>query len=356
MESEKDIDSNGIKKALSEYFATRNILAEEDESAISVLSMLVKNETLTEDDVAAILSSGNPHQALDIAFTLLLQRNRESRTEEEMEADKKARLEDQIKDNVVLLFIQAFPDQQTEERLKEWKETGRFSRFRNYNDAAIVFAENGGWRSIGRMIYGWDDSSTLEGDTIAIIDLLNLLYTSTALTVKVKKGQAKNLELTGGNKKLLERIIIEWLKPKLDPSTNLLAMAGSKESYEHLKRMAESSPNRLDFVWYEELAKIRSKLEEWHNEKICYEEGKKIDYYYSLWEEIIPWTKDQSQTDRMVFLYKLGNAFQLYELDTTLDLNNGQDRKELADRIKYSIKRQRKWEIKMGKRKGNSPN
>lgn len=355
MEAEIDKTPKSVNDFLTEYFAQFNSLTEEDKSDIYMLSFILEGSELKEEEYTAILASVNPHQALQTSMEIFRQRREENMTKEEREYERKTRLEDQIKDKVVLLFIQDFPDQYTEERLKEWKETGRFSRYRNYNEAAMKFADNGGWSCLGNTIYGWHESSTTEGDTIAIIDLLNLLKSNTSLTIKAKQGQAKNLELTGGSLKLLERMVIDWLQPKLDHSTSLISMASSKESYERLKRLADNDPDKLNFVWYEELTKTKNKLEEWHKEKVCYEEGKRNDYYYSVWEEIIPWTEDQSQTDRMVFLYKLGNAFQLYELDSNLDLSNGQDRKELADRIKYAIKRQRKWEIKMGKRKGNFP-
>lgn len=353
MDSLNDNESQDFGQMIKDYFANRNVLSEEDESCISMLSFLMERNKLTEEEWKSILLCENPRKALDKLFAIEAQKRKDNMTEEEKEEERKRRLEDKIKDSVVLLFVQDFPDEQTEERLKEWKKTGRFSRFRNYNEAAEIFANNDGWRSIERMIYGLNDSQTIEGDTIPVIELLDLIKSSTEISIKSKTGIHKSVNLRGRSKELLERIILDWLDERLNPHIWARKMARSQEQYERLLALSDSPMK--EYVWQEDLSKTKEVLQNWHDEKITFPEGKELDYYYSLWEEIIPWKESQNKTERMIFLYKLGIAFQLDSMDNSIDLENGNDRKELADKIKYRIKSQRKWEKKMGKRTGNFP-
>ena len=355
MDSIKNKGKQDLSQMIKNYFANQIILSEEDESCISILALLIeKNEGFTEEELKSILECDNPRNALDKLFSIDTQKREANMTEDEKETERKRRLEDEIKNSVVLLFIQEFQDEYTEERLKEWKATGRFSRFRNYNQPAEIFANNGGWRSIDRMLYGWNDSASVEGNTIPIIQLLDILRTSNEITIKSKNGIHKSIDLRGESKKLLEGMILDWLDERLNPALQAKKIAPySVERQEQL--IALSNSPLKDFVWREELAKTKEVLQKWHNEKISFPEGKELDYYYSFWEEIIPWTDNQNQTDRMIFLYKLGIAFQLYPQDTSKDLGYYQDRKDLADNIKYKIKRQRNWEKRMGKRNGNFP-
>lgn len=354
MDSLNDNESQDFSQMIKDYFANRNVLSEEDESCITMLSFLMERNKLTEDEWKSILLCENPRKALDKLFAIEAQKRKDNMTEEEKEQERKRRLEDEIKDSVVLLFVQNFPDERTEERLKEWKETGRFSRFRNYNEAAEIFANNGGWRSLERMIYGWNDSHTIEGDTIPIIELLDIIKSSTEINIKSKTGISKSINLKGNGMKLLESMIVEWLDNRINPYAQVKNIAPhSIERQERLLALSDSPMK--EYVWQEDLLKTKEVLHNWHNDKITFPEGKELDYYYSLWEEIIPWKESQNLTDRMIFLYKLGIAFQLYQPDTNKDLDNYTNRKELTDNIKYKIKRQRKWEKKMGKRTGNFP-
>lgn len=355
MDSINDNESQELGQMIKDYFANRNVLSEEDESCVSMLEYLLKGNTqLTEEEWHSIFSYNNPRKALERFFEIGREKREKSMTEEEKEEERKRRLEDEIKNSVVLLFIQGFPDELTEERLKEWKETGNFSRFRNYNEAAEIFANKGGWRSIERMIYGWNDSTSIEGETIPIIELLDMVKSSKELNIRSKSGIAKSISLKGEGKRILEDMIVEWLDKRLNPY--VVAKNIAPKSIERQERLVAISNSPFKgFVWQEELAKTKEVLQNWHNEKISFPEGKELDYYYSLWEEIIPWTKSQNQTDRMIFLYKLGIAFQLYQQDTSKNLDYYQDRKDVADNIKYRIKRQRDWEKKMGKRSGNFP-
>lgn len=355
MDSINDNESQDFSRMIKDYFANRNILTEEDESCVSMLEYLLKGNTqLTEEEQHSIFICDNLRKALEKFFEIGRNKREKNMTEEEREDERKRRLEDEIKDSVVLLFIQEFPDERTEERLKEWKGTGYFSRFRNYNESAEAFANNGGWRSIERMIYGWNDSTSIEGETIPIIELLDIIKSSDEINIKSKAGIAKSMNLKGEGKRLLESMIMEWLDKRINPYVQAKNIAPhSIESQERLLALSDSPLK--EYVWQEDLLRTKEVLQNWHNEKVAFPEGKELDYYYSLWEKIIPWKENQNLTERMIFLYKLGIAFQLYPQDTSKDLDNYVCRKEVADKIKYCIKRQRNWEKKLGKRSGNFP-
>ena len=257
-------------------------------------------------------------------------------------------MEDEIKNDVVLLFIKYFPDESSEKRLLKFQETGRWC---NYNEAAKTFAQNGGWADLERYLNNWNLSSSIEEDTIPILDLLSILKTNDSIVVKNKTGNLKNLTLDKGSKKLLEKIITDWLEPRLNIVSSL-----TTDSKEH---DSEQNGNRkMKDIWICDIQALKDKLNEWHENKISYKEGKEMDYYFSHWEEIIPWTENHKRntTERMIFLYRLAIAFKMIPKETIPDLENGYDRQELSKKIQYQIERQRKWEKSLEKRNGNFPN
>lgn len=352
MDSKNYIDYNPTKEALMEFYQKElgRDLTEGDESNIDVLSLHIYHNQFTEEEYNQIFQDPNPQNGVEVASHILMQHYEESKSEWERKYDADRKKEDQIKDEVVYLFLKYFPDDETEERLKRWEKYGRY---RNYNQPAMTFADKGGFKYINAE--DWFNCATIEQDTIPIMELFSMLTNATEITIKTS-GRVRKTILKNRSQRLLKLMIEEWLEERLNPSKSLIRHAQSQEEIESLEALRDSSPNKLDFVWTEEPLRMISKLQEWHNDKICYDEEKhKLRYYYSTWEEIIPWQDTQSITERMIFLYRLGIAFQFDKEDTSLDLTNGDTRKELADKIKYQIKAQREWEIKKGKRVGNSP-
>lgn len=271
-------------------------------------------------------------------------------SEDERKASDKRRLEDEIKNDVVLLFIKYFPDNRTEERLEKFKKTGRWC---NYNEAAITFAQNGGWKDLERHLNNWDLSKSIEEDTIPILDLLSMLKTNDSLVIKNKSGKLKNIILNKGSKQLLERMIIDWLEPRI----NLISFSSTNNESFKVDDIEFGNNHIVEHLWDQDMSIIKEKLKEWHGNKVSYKVGKEMDYYYSHWDNIIPWSPDQMKntTERMIFLYCLAIAFKMIPNEIIPDLENGYDRQDLSKKIQYQIERQRKWEKTLEKRTGNFP-
>lgn len=261
---------------------------------------------------------------------------------------KKDKIVDEIKNAVVLLFLQYFPDDHAEERL-QW--FSKYGRWRNYNESALIFERKGGMSILDDILDRRDESISNEGDTIPLLDLLELIRSSKGIIIKANNGLHKNICLDKRSTSILEGMITEYLDWRVNPYYMARLKAITYEEKNLIDRFYSGRQKcSVKIDWHEDLSKMKAKLQEWHNEKIRYKKGKDSDYYYSFWESIIPWRDDQTITDRMIFLYRLGLAFKLESTDCSVDLNNCYDRKEISDKLKYKIKSQREWESNLEKK------
>lgn len=76
-------------------------------------------------------------------------------------------------------------------------------------------------------------------------------------------------------------------------------------------------------------------------------ESNAAGYFYTAWNEMIQWPSTWSNTDKMIMLYRIGAAFQFYEIDEFAALDQGYgrggERKEVAKRVEDSITQYKKY-------------
>lgn len=248
----------------------------------------------------------------------------------------------QIRNAVILLFLKYFPDEGTEEAIKIWEKNKDFLPWKFYNESAKIFFLNGGGSVFHRMLYGEFDKPSIEQNVIQIVEILKMLKSSNEITLKSNGTKNKNVKLNSWSIDLLKNIITEGLERRINPH--------AKSVYESLHMLDQGKSNNTDIKWDENLDATISMLINWDKEKIFFRKDKEEDYFYNFWYKIIPWKETQNKTDRLIFLYRLGEAFQLYKISPEINLDYYLTRNDILKEISNKIRSQQKWENDMSKK------
>lgn len=180
---------------------------------------------------------------------------------------------------------------------------------------------------------GLDEASPRDGFLDHVSNMLKLY------SLLVKKGDIiirkqytnDSVVFDEGSKEELSNILFNWLD---EAFMNPYLLAGLKSEKE----------------WHEDIPRILKNINEDQIFWQVYENG--LKFFYSFCDDNIPWNKGKafdSITDKYIFLYRLGSAFQLFDMDSSLDLSHYSDRQTLAKSIKSLIVSQKNWEKKNGK-------
>ena len=258
----------------------------------------------------------------------------------------------QIRNAVILLFLKYFPDEGTEEAIKIWEKNKDFLPWKFYNESAKIFFLNGGCSVFHRMLYGEFDKPSIEQNVIQIVEILKMLKSSNEITLKSNGTKNKNVKLNSWSIDLLKNIITEGLERRINPH--------AKSVYESLHMLDQGlykdwldwgrKSNNTDIKWDENLDATISMLINWDKEKIFFRKDKEEDYFYNFWYKIIPWKETQNKTDRLIFLYRLGEAFQLYKISPEINLDYYLIRNDILKEISNKIRSQQKGENDMSKK------
>ena len=153
--------------------------------------------------------------------------------------------------------------------------------------------------------------------TSPLLELLNKIQKGNDIIISFTDGA--NIQLTRGAKTILSECITSWFDNLLKPLS-----------------LQKDEQDEVDFYlnWPGNIEATKEKINDMYKRKHQnIKQEQEAGRFLSMWEDAIPWEDSQTLSERMLFLYKIGEIIGIYSLLTAQYLSD----KECSDKAYSDI-------------------